>query len=109
MPRHCFLPCLYHTAFNVEFQRSLKARRVSEEQTQTQMPELKWIEGVPSGRLAIGPRPLGREKLIADIQAWKLAGVDVVASMLRPDEVQMFELTREADICAALGINYLSF
>jgi len=70
---------------------------------------LCWIEGVPTGRLAIGPRPLGRELLVNEIQAWKLAGVDVAASMLRPDEVQSYELTREAELCAALGINYLSF
>ncbi|HVK18623.1 MAG TPA: hypothetical protein VM533_16945 [Fimbriiglobus sp.] len=61
-----------------------------------------------NGRLAILPRPRGGDWLADEVAAWRRAGVDVVLSMLTPDEVADLGLTAEADECRAQGIEFLT-
>ena len=71
--------------------------------------ELYWIPKVAPGRLAIMPRPRGGDWLAEEIHSWRVAGVDVVLSLLTPDEVAALRLEEEETLCQANGIHYLSF
>src|SRR5690349_17873928 len=66
---------------------------------------------VPSarGRLGVLPRPRGGDWLVDEIQALRDAGVDVLASLLTAGEAMELGLEREADLCAARGIEFTSF
>jgi len=71
--------------------------------------ELYWIEGPWQGRLAIMPRPRGGDWLEEEIQSWRRSGVDVIVSLLTPDEVTDLNLAVERDLCRANGIEFVSF
>jgi protein-tyrosine phosphatase len=71
--------------------------------------DLFWIEGPWSGRLAILPRPRGGDWLEDEIPAWRSAGVDLVVSTLRPDEISELDLTAEAEWCRKNEIEFISF
>jgi protein-tyrosine phosphatase len=71
--------------------------------------ELYWIEGPWPGRLAILPRPRGGDWLEDEIDAWRRAGVDMVVSLLTPDEVTDLGLGDEANISRRNGIDFASF
>jgi protein-tyrosine phosphatase len=62
-----------------------------------------------AGRLVILARPRGGEWLMGDVRAWKRAGIEHVVSTLTDDEVTLFELTAEADLCRANGIAWDTF
>lgn len=71
--------------------------------------ELYWIPGPAHGRIAIMPRPRGGDWLEDEVRSWRTAGVDVVLSLLTPEEIADLELTEEATMCRTHGIEYLSF
>jgi protein-tyrosine phosphatase len=71
--------------------------------------ELYWIPGPWPGRLAVAPRPRGGEWLVDEVGEWSRAGIDVVVSLLTPDEVAELDLMREQDICRVAGVEFLSF
>lgn len=71
--------------------------------------DLYWIEGPWPGRLAIMPRPRGGDWLDDEIQSWRQSGVDIVVSLLTPDEVAELNLAHEAALCQANGIQFMSF
>ena len=71
--------------------------------------ELYWIDGLPFGRLAIMPRPRGSDWLEDEIRAWRQSGVDVVVSLLTPDEQAELSLREEPDLCRANDIAFVSF
>jgi protein-tyrosine phosphatase len=70
--------------------------------------DLYWVPTDSPGRLAIMPRPRGGDWLADEVRAWRRAGVDVVASLLTPDEAEDFELAAEADAAQAEGIAFVS-
>lgn len=67
--------------------------------------ELYWIED----SLAILMRPRGGDWLSDEIQDWKRAGLNVIVSLLDANEVRDLNLTNEAKICQAIGLNFISF
>ena len=67
-----------------------------------------WIPTDLPGRLAIMPRPRGGHWFVGEVRAWRRAGVDVVASLLTPDEAADLELNAEADTAHAEGIEFVS-
>ncbi|KRR26862.1 hypothetical protein CQ14_32595 [Bradyrhizobium lablabi] len=71
------------------------------------MSRLHWIE-MP-GRLAIMARPRADDWLEVDITGWKASGVDLVVSLLEQEEVSELGLQREAELCRASGIEFISF
>jgi len=71
--------------------------------------ELYWIEGPWRGRLAIMPRPRGRDWLEDEIQSWRRGGVDVVVSLLTREEQTELDLRDEEALCRANGIEFVSF
>ncbi len=68
-----------------------------------------WITSPWPGKLAILPRPRGGDWLGDDVQAWRQAGLNVVVSVLTPDEVAHFELDQEKPHSEAAGIEFLEF
>ena len=71
--------------------------------------ELYWIEGPWQSRLAILPRPRGGDWLEDEVRAWRVAGADVIVSLLTSDEIADLDLAQEAGLCQANGIQLLSF
>ena len=64
------------------------------------------IEGV---RLAITPRPRGKDWLEDDIRFLQRAGVDVLVSALTPAEAEELGLLEESQFCQSNGLEFLSF
>lgn len=67
-----------------------------------------WAETPWSGRLAVSPRPRGDDWLEDEISAWRKAGVDVVVSLLTPDEIDEFGLLREETLVEAGRMRYVA-
>jgi protein-tyrosine phosphatase len=71
--------------------------------------EAYWVPGPWPGRLGVVPRPRGGDWLADEIRSWRDAGIDVVASLLTPDEVAELELQEEAARSRAEGLEFDSF
>src|SRR5215207_7452876 len=71
------------------------------------MSRIHWIE-MP-GRFAIMARPRADDWLEVDITEWRTSGVDLVVSLLEREEVSELGLQREAELCRACGIEFVSF
>lgn len=73
------------------------------------MSRLHWID-LPAGRrIAIMARPRPDDWLDVDVAGWRARGLDVIVSLLEPEEVSDLGLLREAALCRASGIEFLSF
>jgi protein-tyrosine phosphatase len=68
-----------------------------------------WIEGPWKGGLVILPRPRGGDWLEHEVSRWRVSGIDVVVSLLTPDEAAEFGLEAEKALCDAYGIEFVSF
>src|SRR5262245_16593284 len=67
------------------------------------------IDGPWKGHLAIIPRPRGGDWLEDEVSDLHNAGIDVVVSLLTPDEVAEFGLEAEEELLKARGIQFISF
>lgn len=67
------------------------------------------IEGPWPGRLAISARPRGGDWLEEELRGWKRAGIDIVVSLLEPEEAVDLELEQEKVLSKASGIEFVSF
>ena len=70
---------------------------------------LYWIIGPWAGRLAISARPRGGDWLEDEVKGWSTAGVNVVASLLTPEEEESLSLKEEMNACLKNGIEFRSF
>ena len=68
-----------------------------------------WITGPWRGRLGIVPRPRGADWLDDETRAWREAGIDVVVSLLEPDEEAELDLTGESISSTASGLAFHAF
>lgn len=68
-----------------------------------------WIETNWPGRLAIIPRPRGGDWLEDEITAWRQSGLDVIVSLLEPDEAAELELELESELSRAAGLEFIAF
>jgi protein-tyrosine phosphatase len=73
------------------------------------MRRLHWVEVLAAGRMAIMARPRAEDWLETEVNGWKDAGIDVVVSLLDHQEVSELGLEREAELCRAHGIDFVSF
>ena len=73
------------------------------------MNGIHWIDASIGSRLAIMARPRAGDWLDDEIAGWKAEGVDVVVSLLEVEEVAELGLQREAELCRATGIRFVSF
>jgi protein-tyrosine phosphatase len=71
--------------------------------------EVYWVPGPWQGRLGIVPRPRGGDWLEDEVRSWRAAGIDVVASLLTPDEVTELDLQQEAMLSREAGLAFCSF
>ncbi len=68
-----------------------------------------WV-GIDAGRrIAIVPRPRGGDWLEDELLAIKEAGVDVLVSMLTPEERGELGLDEEAELCRRVGLEFRPF
>ncbi|MFH1266425.1 MAG: dual specificity protein phosphatase family protein [Planctomycetota bacterium] len=71
--------------------------------------EIHWVNGVPSGRLAVMPRPRGGDWLEDEVASLKDVGVDVLVSLLTDEEITELGLQEEARACAKLAVKFVRF
>lgn len=71
--------------------------------------EVFWTKEKYPGRIALVARPRGGEWFEDEAAAWAKADLDIVVSMLDAEETRAFELQREAEFCAANGIEFIAF
>jgi protein-tyrosine phosphatase len=69
---------------------------------------LYWIPQATSGRLAIAARPRGGDWLADDLRALRIAGVDLLVSLLEPAEAEELELADEARLATHLGLSFVA-
>jgi protein-tyrosine phosphatase len=72
-------------------------------------PTIYWIAGPWPGKLAIVPRPRGGDWLADEVAAWRSVGIDIVVSALEPDEESTFDLSEEARLSRAQGMEFIGF
>ena len=72
-------------------------------------PTIYWIPGPWAGRLAILARPRGNDWLNDEIHGWRDAGVQVVVSLLGPEEEQELGLAEEARLVQADSLRFINF
>jgi protein-tyrosine phosphatase len=68
-----------------------------------------WIKGVEPGKLAIVPRPRGADWLEDEVRSWTRSGLNVIVSLLTPDEEAEFNLEGEAAQSRAVGLEFIAF
>jgi protein-tyrosine phosphatase len=71
--------------------------------------KLFWIEGPWLGHLAVSARPRGGDWLEEELRGWRCEGIDVIVSILVPEEVRDLDLEQEKARSEAIGIEFLSF
>lgn len=71
--------------------------------------ELFWIPTPYHGRLAVAPRPRGGDWLGDEMRGWHGAGIDVVVSLLTPDEETELDLKGEAAAAQQHGVRFWAF
>jgi hypothetical protein len=71
--------------------------------------EVYWVPGPWPGRLGILPRPRGGDWLEDEVRSWRDSGLDVVTSLLTPDEVPELGLQDEAARSRAEGLEFHAF
>jgi protein-tyrosine phosphatase len=72
------------------------------------LTELYWVNGPWPGKLALASRPCGGDWLEEEMAGWLRAGIDIVLSLLTPEEEQDLELKREAHEAKARGMKFAS-
>ena len=71
--------------------------------------EIYWVPGPWSGRLGIVPRPRGGDWLADEVRSWRDAGIDVVTSLLTPEEVAELGLREEERWSREEGLEFQAF
>jgi protein-tyrosine phosphatase len=73
------------------------------------LDDVFWIEGNPPVGLAIVLRPRGEELLKDDLLSFRRAGVEVVVSLLEPDEATWLGLRDEGPLAETAGMHFISY
>ncbi len=66
------------------------------------------VAGPSPGRLGILARPRSGDWLEDEPPEWARLGIDLVVSLLTPDEVEEFDLTDEARLCRSNGMEFVA-
>ena len=69
---------------------------------------LYWADGPWPGKLALAARPRGGDWLEDEIAAWRQAGIDIVLSLLTPDEEKDLDLKAEGREVRQRGMEFVS-
>jgi protein-tyrosine phosphatase len=71
--------------------------------------DLYWVPGPWRGKLALAARPRGGDWLPDELASWKSAGIDIVLSLLTPEEQRDLDLVKEATESQKQGLVFTSF
>jgi protein-tyrosine phosphatase len=71
--------------------------------------QLYSIQELPAGQVSIMARPRGGDWLLDEVKALREAGVDILVSLLTPEEVMELDLGEEAECCNRQEIIYFAF
>lgn len=71
--------------------------------------ELYWLNGPWPAKLALSARPRGGDWLHDEIAKWKRSGIDVIVSLLTPEEERDLDLNEEETEARKQGIEFTSF
>ena len=72
-------------------------------------PDLFWIPGHWTGKLAVSTRPRGGDWLEDEVRSWKDAGLDTIVSLLDANEAAELGLAEERAAVHAAGLHFRSF
>jgi protein-tyrosine phosphatase len=72
-------------------------------------PTIYWIDNSGAGGLAILAKPQGDEALAGEIEGWRVAGINVVVSLLTDSDNTYLGLSAEAELCRSRGLQFISF
>lgn len=72
-------------------------------------PDVFWIPGPWSGRLAVVTRPRGGDWLDDEASGWRRTGLDVVVSLLETEEASQLDLVGEGAVTESKGMQFISF
>ena len=70
--------------------------------------EIYWIETAGRGAVAVMPRPRGGDRLEEEILDLKKAGVDILVSLLTPEEEALLDLRLEGPLARRCGMQFVS-
>lgn len=70
--------------------------------------EVFWIPDEMPGRIGITTRPRGGDWLKDEMRALRVAGTDLLVSMLTPDEARELQLEKEEELCQEEGMSFRS-
>ena len=73
------------------------------------MNDIYWIRNEDPPRLAIVARPRGDDWLERDLSRLKQGGIDVVVSLLEPEEADYLGLGDEACAAFGVGLKFISY
>ena len=73
------------------------------------MSRLYLIDEFGPGKLALAARPRGGDWLPEDVAIWKRSGIDLVVSLLTPEEERDLQLSDESREARSQGMEFLSF
>ena len=71
--------------------------------------DIYWVEHPFAQRLAITARPRAGDWIEDEIDHWHHEGIELVVSLLEPDEAAELGLQRERALCLTCGIDFRSF
>ena len=71
--------------------------------------QLYSVRELPAGQVSIMARPRGGDWLLDEVKSLREASVDVLVSLLTPEEVRELDLGEEAECCSHQEIIYLAF
>lgn len=67
------------------------------------------VQMLPVGKISIMPHPRGGDWLTDEMKAFQFEDVDVLVSLLMPEEIAELNLQKEAEICQSQGMVYLAY
>lgn len=67
------------------------------------------VRKLPVGKVSIMSHPRGGDWLTDEMKVLFFEGVDVLVSLLMPEEIAELELQNEAEICQSQGMKYLTY
>jgi protein-tyrosine phosphatase len=73
-----------------------------------QSTDLHWVDGPWPGKLALASCPRGGDWLQDEIAGWRRMGIDVVLSLLTPEEEADLNLRSEAEAAKNNGMEFIA-
>jgi protein-tyrosine phosphatase len=73
------------------------------------MKDIFWISGNPSAALAIVLCPPGGRGLCDELLTMKIRGIEILVSLLEPEEAHLLGLLEEGRFAEQIGLHFLSY